>query len=542
MTLCLVLSATALVAADAGSAVGETRASRIPRSASVALAIPQSHELGFLSRWAATPEPHGGGQRLDVDAQGLVYVTSETGSSSTGSVIVHKASGEVERVFQFKEPNPTDPNRLTDVYASFVAPDGSLWVIGGQNYALHHFASDGTFIKRFAVRTGFQPDLVYANDIAFGADGTLFVLDMKGRRVVHFSDSGSVLSSWGSLGDGPGEFGADTPVSTPIGGPEGIATDGKGAVYVADTANSRIEKFSENGIFIRSFAARGPGGLTEPTQIAIGRDGSLYVISRDSALSVYSPDGKLLWYMGGLNTSYDQAFARLSAPSDIAVAPDGRVLIANGECTDKPSRCGYIDVFGPGGIVPAGSMPPRVAAAKVTLAVGARLGDKCPPIAVGLPTCTGLAVATVRWSIACEGNGARPGWAIALRTLGSEAGRAGSYRPPGFSGPVFEPAPPHDFHGTWLFADGEDLGSKDPRKSNVVAYASGASHTSGSRQVLIRRGLRLFPAALFVCRRHVGFDTSRWGDRPAWDPRMAEFRATWQEATLATQGAARKAG
>ena len=45
---------------------------------------------------------------------------------------------------------------------------------------------------------------------------------------------------WGKLGSGDGEFD----------GPQGISADRLGNVYVADSSNDRIQKFSKSGTFI----------------------------------------------------------------------------------------------------------------------------------------------------------------------------------------------------------------------------------------------------------------------------------------------------
>jgi hypothetical protein len=49
------------------------------------------------------------------------------------------------------------------------------------------------------------------------------------------------MTQWGSQGDGPGEFL----------NPESIAIDTHNNLYIADTGNHRIQKFSAEGVFIK---------------------------------------------------------------------------------------------------------------------------------------------------------------------------------------------------------------------------------------------------------------------------------------------------
>jgi tripartite motif-containing protein 71 len=57
---------------------------------------------------------------------------------------------------------------------------------------------------------------------------------MYNHRVQEFTSSGVYLTQWGTQGGGPGQF--DIPCW-------GIAADADGNVYVADSANQRIQKF-----------------------------------------------------------------------------------------------------------------------------------------------------------------------------------------------------------------------------------------------------------------------------------------------------------
>ena len=79
-----------------------------------------------------------------------------------------------------------------------------------------------------------------------------------------------MIGAWGSQGDGPGQFDL----------PWGIAVDGQGAVYVADWANDRIQKFSSaTGCTSRRsrHPPPGDGQLTRPSGVDVDGDGNVYV-------------------------------------------------------------------------------------------------------------------------------------------------------------------------------------------------------------------------------------------------------------------------
>jgi DNA-binding beta-propeller fold protein YncE len=77
-------------------------------------------------------------------------------------------------------------------------------------------------------------------DVAWDSAGNIFVADGIGNgRVAKFNSKGVFIKSWGSKGNGPGQFGAA----------RAIAVDAQGNVYVADSTNKRIEVFDNNGTF-----------------------------------------------------------------------------------------------------------------------------------------------------------------------------------------------------------------------------------------------------------------------------------------------------
>ena len=57
--------------------------------------------------------------------------------------------------------------------------------------------------------------------------------DYHNNRVQKFTNTGTFIGTWGTEGVGNGQF------STP----KGVALDNSGNIFIADTGNSRVQKF-----------------------------------------------------------------------------------------------------------------------------------------------------------------------------------------------------------------------------------------------------------------------------------------------------------
>jgi alpha-tubulin suppressor-like RCC1 family protein/sugar lactone lactonase YvrE len=164
--------------------------------------------------------------------------------------------------------------------------------------------------------------------IALASDGSFYVADTMNHRVQHLDSTGSVLQFWGTFsGDTAGT--ANAPAAT-FDEPWGIAVGKDGAVYVADTWNGRIQKFSSEGKFIKSWGSPDSTDpkfqLYGPRSIAVDPEGRVFVVDTgDKRIMVYDPNGNYLMQIGEEGSGEGQ----FDEPVGIAFGKDGQLYVAD---------------------------------------------------------------------------------------------------------------------------------------------------------------------------------------------------------------------
>ncbi|OGO50108.1 MAG: hypothetical protein A2148_07295 [Chloroflexi bacterium RBG_16_68_14] len=160
-------------------------------------------------------------------------------------------------------------------------------------------------------------------DLALDAQGNLYVVDTLNHRIQKFTSDGEVLTL-GKAGTGEGQFANPRSAEYEVDdGPWGIAVDAEGNIYVADTWNHRIQKFSPDLEFILEWGA---GDFFGPRDVAIDSEGNVLVADTGNKRVVkYTPEGQLIQVYGKAG---DDA-GDFIEPSGISVAPNGHIYVAD---------------------------------------------------------------------------------------------------------------------------------------------------------------------------------------------------------------------
>ena len=179
------------------------------------------------------------------------------------------------------------------------------------------------FISKSGSASG---DLNEPRGIHVAQDGSIFVADSNNNRIQRFSQTGDLLSSWGSYasvqdGEAPGGT---------LNQPWGVVTGKDGSVYVVDTFNHRIQKFSSNGEFIKTLGifAQGtsPDTIWGPRGIAIDLNGNVIIADTgNKRVVIYDKDLNFITQFGGAGFETGQ----FDEPVGIDVSDTGVIAVAD---------------------------------------------------------------------------------------------------------------------------------------------------------------------------------------------------------------------
>ncbi len=193
----------------------------------------------FIAAWGvfgqgSTPTDFYGPRGVAVDSKGRVYIT-DTGNKR---VVVFDKDGNF--LTQFGTAG-FDAGQFDEPVGIAIDKNGTVYVADTWNQRVQTFIpieSESSLIflpeKQWDVYGWFGQSLENKPFIAVNDDLHVFITDPEGYRVMEFDNNGTLLRVWGDYGGGITSFGL----------PSGIAADSNGHVWVTDSGNNRLMRFT----------------------------------------------------------------------------------------------------------------------------------------------------------------------------------------------------------------------------------------------------------------------------------------------------------
>jgi len=170
---------------------------------------------------------------------------------------------------------------------------------------ISRYTADGEFINSFAA----GGTNLGGRDVTTDSAGNVYVVNSTDSVIKKFSPSGTLITSWGAFGAGDGQFFAV----------DDIATGPGNQIYVTDVGNSRIQWFSSTGVFLGKFSITG-----SPTGLDVGSDGTIFVSEGSlDEVRAYNSTGTLIDTIGEAGSGAGD----INNVDDVDVGDDGRIYV-----------------------------------------------------------------------------------------------------------------------------------------------------------------------------------------------------------------------
>ena len=279
-----------------------------------------------------------------MDGSGNVYVAdtiSDTIRKVTSAGVVTTFAGIAGKL------GSTDGTGSTARFfrPNAVALDGSgnLYVADTDNHTIRKITSAGVVTTLAGLAgtsgstdgTGSAARFKSPKGVAVDGSGNVYVADTSNSTIRQITPAGVVSTLAGLAGSTGSTDG--TGSTARFKNPEGVAVDGSGSVYVADTGSDTIRKITQAGV-VSTFAgtagnfgyADGAGSaakFAEPTSLALDGAGIIYVAdSINYKIRKITPSGVVSTLVTTDGTGSPVGF---TAPNGVAVDVSGNICVAD---------------------------------------------------------------------------------------------------------------------------------------------------------------------------------------------------------------------
>lgn len=269
----------------------------------------------LLTPEASIQQPEG----IVVDAEGEAWV------ASASSHAIRHLGPDGEELGDFGSYGSGEGLWLKSPHGLTVDPQDRLFIADTANNRVVRWGIVPPASERLIVVMGSfgaegsgEGEMSSPSSIAAASNGNVWVADTANSRIQRFDSHGEQQDTIGAEGSAPGEF------SWPM----GIATGPEGDAWVADTGNGRVQHFDAEGHHLGEFGTwgEGPGEFSNVVALATGSEGDLWTLDAGSyRVQHFDAEGNYLGQFG----EYGSGNGQFISPSALAVADDGSVWVAD---------------------------------------------------------------------------------------------------------------------------------------------------------------------------------------------------------------------
>ena len=293
-----------------------------------------------------------------VDRAGNLYVTDYGNHrirrvDPSGTITTHAGTGESGIR---GDGGPAISAQLGFPQGVAVDSAGNLYIADTSNHRVRRVDRSGVITTIAGTgQEGFSGDegpaiaaqLAFPKGLAVDAASNVYIASWFNDRIRRIDSRGIITTVAGT--EGPGFGGGNVgPVTFQFADPRGIAVDGTGNLYIADTENYRIRRVDSSGTATTVAGTGEPGfsgdngpaidaQLLRPTGLAVDGAGNLYIadtlnglirrVDPSGIITTFAGGGNILWEDIGDNGPATDAW--LLYPKGVAVDNSGNVYIAD---------------------------------------------------------------------------------------------------------------------------------------------------------------------------------------------------------------------
>ena len=239
----------------------------------------------------------------EVTANGIINTIAGTGAAGSGG-----------------DNGPATSAQLNGPQGLAVDASGNLYIADTANNrvriisngTISTFAGNGTAGSSGDGGSAMSAELNGPHGMTFDASGNLYIAEFNGSRVRKVSNGTITTVAGNGISGYAGDGGPAADAE--LNGPQAVAVDGLGNIYISDLNNAVVRIVS--GGTIRTFAGNGTGGysgdggpaiaaqLAAPGGIAVDGAGNVFVGDTGTRIRRISPDGNINTIAGSSSAGY----------------------------------------------------------------------------------------------------------------------------------------------------------------------------------------------------------------------------------------------